>query len=211
MRILFFALFMIAGFVASAQLAYLPDYRTRRDNFNKIQEKDVRSDLAAFTLAGIDESIGKSALASIPVESYDDDSISFSGSHIKVSITAGVFDKSKHKLGYSDNFLVKIDNKPYYGNYGKLPVKTIEKITVVIDKDTVVIPSTAYADLYSPWFTYTDASGKLKTHNDVYLSADGHKIYIYMLNKEALGNYEVTWVIQDKKYLRRVVDSGLLK
>ena len=32
------------------------------------------------------------------------------------------------------------------------------------------------------------------------------KYYIYMLNGEGAGRYEVTWVIQDKHYLRRVVD-----
>ena len=211
MRAIFFICFLATVFVASAQLADLPDYRTKKDNFEKIRDKDIRSDVAIFTLTGIDESVGKSPLASIPVESYDDDSITFSGNKIKVIITSGLFNKSKHKLGYLDDYLVKIDNNVYYGNYGKIPLKTIEKIIVIVDKDTIPIPTTAYSDLYSPWFTYTDASGKRKTHNDVYLSADGRKIYIYMLNKEALGNYEVTWIIQDKKYLRRVVDSGLLK
>ncbi len=50
-----------------------------------------------------------------------------------------------------------------------------------------------------------------KSHNSVLVSADGRKIYIYMLKRESGGSYEVTWVIQDKKYLRRVVDFGFLK
>jgi hypothetical protein len=29
-----------------------------------------------------------------------------------------------------------------------------------------------------------------------------------MLNKDEYGSYEVTWVIQDNKYLRRVIDFG---
>jgi len=32
-----------------------------------------------------------------------------------------------------------------------------------------------------------------------------------MLKREAGGSYEVTWVIQNGKYLRRVVDFGFLK
>jgi hypothetical protein len=32
-----------------------------------------------------------------------------------------------------------------------------------------------------------------------------------MLNDEVKGKYEVTWIIQDKKYLQRVVDTGLMQ
>jgi hypothetical protein len=65
-------------------------------------------------------------------------------------------------------------------------------------------------DLYSPEFTYSDG-GTTKTRCGVYFSKDERTMYIYMLNKEAIGKYEVTWVIQDKKYLFRVVDSGIMR
>jgi hypothetical protein len=29
-----------------------------------------------------------------------------------------------------------------------------------------------------------------------------------MLNSSGKGGYEVTWIIEDKKYLRRVIDYG---
>jgi hypothetical protein len=51
----------------------------------------------------------------------------------------------------------------------------------------------------------------VKSYNKVFVSPDKKKVYIYMLNRDNLGSYEVTWVIQDKKYLRRVVDFGFLK
>jgi hypothetical protein len=89
----------------------------------------------------------------------------------------------------------------------KAPKTTIENVTVVIDQDTVPIPATAFYDLYNPIFT-VDEGGVQKSNNKVYLSADGRKVYVYMLKQEAGGSYEVTWVIQDKKYLRRVVDFG---
>ncbi len=60
-------------------------------------------------------------------------------------------------------------------------------------------------------FTYNDDQGTVRTYNGVYLGGDKRTIYIYMLNRESIGSYEVTWIIQDKKYLRRVVDSGILK
>jgi hypothetical protein len=112
---------------------------------------------------------------------------------------------------YDEKYLVKIDNKPFYGSFGKLPKTTIEKVVVIMNNDTIPVPPTAYADLYNPSFTYRDASGTQRTLNSVYLSNDKRKVYIYMLNKDEAGSYEVTWVIQDKKYLRRVVDYGFLK
>ncbi len=189
-----------------------PDYRSKKDNFLKIREKDIRSDLAVFTFAGIEESIGKLPLKSIPVSNYGANYMKFGGNDLQVTITAGNFDKAKHKLTYYDEkHLVKIDNKPYFGNYGKVPSRFIESVTVIIGRDTVKIPPLAFSDLYNPTFAYMDASGSSKSHNGVFISPDGRRIYIYMLNREAGSSYEVTWVIQDKAYLRRVVDFGLLR
>jgi hypothetical protein len=36
-------------------------------------------------------------------------------------------------------------------------------------------------------------------------------MYVYMLNRDDTGSYEITWVIQDRKYLRRVLDYGFSK
>ena len=90
-----------------------------------------------------------------------------------------------------------------------MPHTTIESITVVVGKDTVAIPSTAYFDLYEPRFSYSE-NGATRTRNGVFLSNDKHTFYIYMFNNENSG-FEYTWVIRDKQYLRRVVDWGFLK
>jgi hypothetical protein len=81
---------------------------------------------------------------------------------------------------------------------------------VILKNDTIEIPKTAYRDLYDPAFTYSH-KGDAKSLNGIFFSADGRKIYIYLLNKEKTGSYEVTWVIQDKKYLRRVIDFDLFE
>ena len=188
----------------------IPDSRSHKDNFKKVMEKEVRADAATFTMTGIDESVGKPTLLSIPVTSFDRNKIHFEGNNITVTITAGNFDASKHKLLYSEKYLIRIDNKAYYGRYTEVPKHNIASVQVMIDKDIIFIPPTAYFDLYNPAFTYTDGD-KLKTFAGVYQSADKRKVYIYMLNRDELGSYEVTWVIQDKKYLRRIVDYGFLK
>jgi hypothetical protein len=164
-------------------------------------------------MAGIDESVGKLPLKTIPISKAGPNFISFEQNNIQVNITGGTFDKTKHKLGYFDTekkHLVKIDNKPYFGDYGSIPKTKIESVTAIIDRDTIVIPPAAFADLYNPIFSFKEG-GVNKSNNKVYLSADGRKIYIYMLKQETGGSYEVTWVIQDRKYLKRVVDFGFLK
>lgn len=186
------------------------DFRNKKDNFLKVTQKDIRSDLASFLMAGIDESISKLPLKSVPVKAYGNDYMTFANDQLQVTIKTGVFDESKHKIMLEEKHVVKIDGKPYYGNYGEMPRTTIESITVLIGKDTVAIPRTAYFDLYEPSFFYQDKDGSSKTRNGVFLSNDGRSIYIYMLNTAYKGN-EYTWVIQDKKFLRRVVDFDVLK
>ena len=213
MRILFFLLLMGCVGTIWAQDPYYPDYRKKNDNYAKVREKDIKDQVATFTVAGIVDRIGKEPLKTvIPPVAYGSNYITFQGNDIKVTITAGPFEPAKHKLTYYDEkYLVKIDNKPYFGNYSKVPERTIASVTVIVNKDTIPIPATAYFDLYNPIFTYRDGSGTVRTHNGVYVSPDGHNIYIYMLNQEIKGNYEVTWVIQDKKYLRRIVDTNLVQ
>jgi hypothetical protein len=209
MRLLLFVLFICLSVYNYAQ-DEMPDYRSKRESFSKMQEKEIRSDLASFTMAGVDESVGKQPLQSIPVTEYGDNFIAFEQGNIKVNITAEPFFASKHKLGYSDKYLVKIDNKPFYGDYGKVPSTAIKNVSVIMDRDTIPIPAAAFADLYNPIFTYNEG-GTEKSYNSVFLSPDKRKVYIYMLKRETGGSYEVTWVIQDKTYLRRVVDYGFLK
>lgn len=190
-----------------------PDYRKKTEGYTRMAEKDLKAEVASFALAAIEDRLNKTPLPAIPPVDYGANFITFEGNNITVTIKAGTFDPSKHKIGtYGEKkHVVRIDGKPFYGNYGTLPNYSIASVTMTIGKDTVLIPAEAYADLYSPQFTYNDEKGAARTYNGVYLSPDKRTIYIYMLNRESIGSYEVTWIIQDKKYLRRVVDSGILK
>ncbi|MEO6328408.1 MAG: hypothetical protein ABIO55_05730 [Ginsengibacter sp.] len=185
------------------------DTRKKNESFAKIIQKDIRADLASFTLAGISESIGKSEIKKIPFTSFGPDSMIFSGDNITARIKTTPFDPAKHKLDYDEKYLIKIDKKPYYGAYGSLPVTYISQVNLIIEKDTVTIPPAAYFDLYNLNLTYIDKDIK-RTANGIYRSKDGRKIYLYLLCRDKTGSYEVTWVIQDKKYLRRVLDYGFM-
>jgi hypothetical protein len=187
----------------------IPDYRSKKDNFLKMQEKDIRADLSQFTFGGISESLIKHKLDALPLIGAKADTIIFSNDTTTVQITTGGFDPSKHKVTwYADKYAVKLDNRAFWGTENTVPKHTIASVVAVIGLDTVVVPHEAYADLYEPNLFYTDANGREKTFCSVYMSVDRRKYYIYMLNGNGTGRYEVTWVIQDKHYLRRVVDWG---
>lgn len=210
MRTLLILLLLSTTNLIRAQDLDFPDYRNKRDNFVKISDKDLRADQASFALAGVDESIGKAQLMTVPIKDYGNNFMTFENENIQVTIRTGVFLPTKHKLMFSEKHLVKIDGKPYYGgNYGEQPHTTIDAVTVIVGKDTVPIPATAFFDLYDPKFSFNQ-SGSTRTRNAVYLSNDKHTFYIYMLNVDN-GGSEFTWVIRDKQYLRRVVDWGFLK
>ena len=133
--------------------------------------------------------------------------ITFSNDTAIIQITIGAFDPTKHKVSwYDDKYAVKLDNKPFWGTPHTVPKHTITSVVAIIGSDTLVVPPAAYFDLYEPHLFYTDAKGSKKTYCNVYRSADSRRYYIYMLNGDGAGRYEVTWVIQDKQYLRRVVD-----
>jgi hypothetical protein len=197
----------------TAQSDDYPDYRSKKDLFTRIQEKDIRSDIASYSMAGIEESVGKLPLNTLPIKSAGNDFIIFGQENVEIKITGSAFDKTKHKLGYFDTekkYLTKIDNKGFFGDYSKMPKTQIADVTIIIARDTIVLPKEAFFDLYNPIFSFKEG-GIQKSSNKVYLSADGKKMYIYMLKQETGGSYEVTWVIQDKKYYKRVVDFGFLK
>lgn len=209
---LLLALTPLASLTTKAQDLDFPDYRNKKDNFSKIRETDIRNDVAGFALAGVDESIGKAQLASLPVKEVGSNFMSFDDGNIQVTIRTGIFFPSKHKMMYIEKHLVRIDNHPYYGGtYGIAPQTTIEAITVVVGKDTVAIPPVAYNDLFDPQFSFSQ-SGSTRSRNGVFLSSDKrtHTFYIYMLNING-GGSEFTWVIRDKQYIRRVVDFGFIK
>ena len=77
-----------------------PDYRSKKETFARIQEKDIRSDVACFAIGGMDESIGKGKLKNIAPTNYGDNFITFTANDLQVTITGGVFDETKQKLTF---------------------------------------------------------------------------------------------------------------
>ncbi len=210
MRIAICVLLVFAGLLCKAQDDDMPDLRSKRDNLTKIPEKDIQADVAIFALAGLDLNMGRPALRSMSISDMSNTFIKFDSGNIHIAVNAIPFNPAKHKLLYSDKYLIRIDNKPYFGSYSKIPKVAIQSVSMVVDNDTVTIPPAAYNDLYEPNFTFNQG-GTRKSYDGVYFSDDKHTIYIYLLCNDLMGGYEVTWVIRDKKYLRRIIDFNVLK
>lgn len=210
MKTFFLLSALLYASLCNAQKNYeYTDTRKKTESFKKMQQRDIRADLASFTMAGIDESVGKESLRKIAFNTFGPDSMKFEGNDVKATVTIAPFDAAKHKMDYDEKYLIKIDRKTYYGGYGSVPKTYIRRLSVFMGNDTIAIPPTAYSDLYNLNLTYND-KGVPRTANGIYFSKDGRKIYLYLLSKDGTGSYEVTWVIEDKKYLRRVLDYGIL-
>lgn len=207
MRLVFCAILVLAGLICKAQ-DDMPDLRSKRENLTKIPEKDIQSDVAIFSLAGLDFGMGRPPLRSMSIAELNNSFVKFDSANIHITVKAVPFTVDKYKMQYSEKYLIRINNKPYFGSYSKVPKMAVSAVNVVIDEDTVAIPATAYNDLFDPNFT---VSGGGKSYDAVYFSDDKHTMYIYLLCNDNMGGYEVTWVIRDKKYVRRIVDFNVIK
>lgn len=185
-----------------------PDYRTKKESFSKLSDKALKADLGSFSIGGIEESLNKKPLKKISPSTYREDFMQFKSAEIEVSVTLEPFKEEGKKFQKMEDHILKINGKPYYGCYWKMPETAIRSVIVKVGKDTIAIPPQAYADLYDMHFSYRDKAGTERTANGVFYSADGNNIYIYLLSRDAKESYEVTWIIQNKQYLRRVMDWG---
>ncbi len=209
-KLLILALPVLFAGRAFAQSDDMPDSRRKTESFERFHNNEIRAELATFTLAGIGEGAPTTPLEKVPFSSLGKDSIVFEGNGIKAEVKIAPFDPAKHKLNYDEKYLVRIDRRPYYGGiYGKVPKTQISNVMLIIRGDTIAIPPTAYNDLFNLNFTYSD-KGVERTTDAVYISNVGQRVYIYLYSRDRNGSYEVTWIIQDRRYQRRILDYDLM-
>ncbi|MEO3406085.1 SH3 domain-containing protein [Mucilaginibacter sp. CAU 1740] len=143
-----------------------------------------------------------SSFASIHHKNISGQQATINNDSVKVTITTTAFKKAQHKLAYQKTatekpWLNKIDSKPFWGTDGEIPKKSISSVLVTVNNVPVVIPQTAFNDLYEPAFRSFD----------VYLGPK-NTIYIQMNNSDGAGAYTVIWIIKNNKYLKRFIDNS---
>ena len=172
-----------------------------------MKDKTIRREVATFTEAGSEEPKSNITLKEIPLTKFGSNYSIFEGDSISITLRKGNFIKANHKIKYIGNYAAKIDDKPIWGTDGELPKTQINSIIVKNGVDTVVIPNSAYMDLFEPSLAWKETN-KTVGGLAVYRSNDRSRFYIAMSNGDGAGFYEATFIIKNKKYFGRVLDTG---
>jgi hypothetical protein len=169
------------------------------DSYTHLADKRIKRELARYTTAGQLTAKDTSVRLKYAKEiSSATDRAMFKRDSIIVVICSGNFVPKNYKLTYTDRFITKINGKFPYGVDGEKPTKIIKNIIVIIAKDTIKVPQSAFADLFEPTLYNTS----------VLISKDRKRIYICMSNSDGAGWYEVTFVIENKRYKQRILDNS---
>jgi hypothetical protein len=188
-----------------------------KESFWKLNDSLIKNEIVYFNLKGAStkkkDTLNKILLNEIPINTCTDSLVHFYKGNIFVHIFNSKFDSTQHHLTYTDNLknlLLLIDNKSFSGTNGSIPQRKVDSIILIMHSHFLVkFPDSAYSGIYEPHLCDFSGDKKVKytsSHYKVFQSPDKRRLYIYMLNGEGAGKYEVTWVIQDGKYYTRVLD-----
>ncbi|CAN5698131.1 hypothetical protein BH10BAC2_BH10BAC2_14740 [soil metagenome] len=214
------ALIFVSAQTSLSQTNAIPDTKGDRESFMQLSDGVIKREIVSFNITGSLDSetsgFAKTQMTEIPLRNCTDSSTTFQkgdiiATDILVSISSTGFDTAGHKLTYADSshqFLLLIDDKPIWGTDGGVPKEKIASVRFIHVKYQLILPHSAIAGLYEPNFCYNQKAREkpAETFCKVFQSADKRRVYIYMLNGDGAGGYEVTWIIEDSKYLKRVVD-----
>lgn len=198
-----------------------------RESFWNLTDTTIRNEIASFNRKG--DSIKQQAavkavkLMEIPLVSCSDTVANFHLKSAYIHLYFSDFDFTDHQLSYYagkglDSILL-IDNQPFWGTNGKLPKRKVSDVFFVLHSHYLVdFPAEAFTGIYEPWpcdWEY-QPTGKyvhrepLATPNLRLLKSEtSHHMYLYMLNGEGENRYEVIWILENERYLTRVVDGGI--
>lgn len=140
------------------------------------------------------------------------------GDKIEIQIEERLFDLSKHKLDLIDTVVyvnnhgqkkvdcikVKniIDGKYSYGIDANMPISEIKSMTVKWNGHKLIIPNTAYSNLYQPHLCLDYLTV------EPYLTIDNKNLYIYIYGSDGAGAYSVKFVFDQQKYLTRIIGTN---
>lgn len=208
MKSLFLAILITASLFSIAQ----DEPGENNEGFDKLPKGTIRKEIACFSSYGESEKNKSVTRGKTYISGYGKNQYTFKRFAISVTIKSQPFDKSKNKIKRnSDGLIITINGKHVFGqDYDREPPTTsIQSVVVTFGADTLHLPKSAYADLFEPTLLHiTDCVDGLCDAPQIYISTDRKRYYIFTTHGDGAGAYEVTWIIQDKKYLRRVVDYG---
>lgn len=141
-----------------------------------------------------------SQFESIPGVNETSNEITFAKDDLRISLKTGKCDLSKRVLtyNYQESNILLIDYERFWGTDGNTPQTEYKEINVSINNQQVIIPPSAYADLFSP---------NLQT-TEVYYNRQEDELYILSLNGDGAGGYRILWRVKKGIYTDRLVARG---
>lgn len=140
-----------------------------------------------------------------------------SGDKVFISIKNSIFVPAKHTIYLSDtvfkfihnekrvDYLIEknlIDGRPAYGNNTNYPQVEIEKIKIRWNDTWLIIPDSAFHNLYETHLCldYLPVES--------YVTNNGKLLYVYIYASDGAGSYAVKLIFNRNKYLTRIVNTN---
>jgi hypothetical protein len=131
----------------------------------------------------------------IKSKNINNDTLNIQNDSLYVKITQGNFNENKNKIAKDRNGnVISINNKYVWGTDGGLPTHYINSITILKNNKNILIPKSAYSDLFEPSFNAVH----------VYL-INNSTFYLFMENSDGAGVYDVVFIFVNGKYYKRFV------
>lgn len=141
------------------------------------------------------------SLPVIPVIKQSTSTITLAKDSIEIMISETAFIKTNHRYKYyseNQNAITLIDGKPYWGTDGGVPSTQYQYIKIKAGLKQLVLPKTAFENLFEPNLHSTGANYEPSTGT----------LYIHSLNSDGAGSYWVIWKIVKGVYMERYIAYG---
>jgi len=194
-----------------------------QQSFSSLTDSVIISEISSFSIIGCTQTKQKKyppiILKEIPLKFCTKNEIYFSSGSTYICLFPSKFESSGHKLlfdGQDGKTLNKIDDRPFWGTTD-IPKRKMDSFSVVLHEHFLIqFPDSAFYGIYEPNFCeFNDSSRRkrdkkryghfISPYYKIYKSKSRH-IYIYMLGGEGINTYEVIWIMENERYLTRIVD-----
>jgi len=183
--------------------------------FSTINNSEIKKEVSCFTISGAIfnkiENISNDLLIEILLSKCNDTIFIFekvNNIYFDKLIDIFVSDLNENdSCLFTNKINKKLDTSTVF------PKKKIKAIYVLHGKIKINIPEDSYNDIFEPTpcvFSLEKkyfSKKKYQSNCKVFQTNDSKRMYIYMINGSEKNKYEVTWIIENNKYLMRIIDS----
>ena len=188
----------------------VPDSKGFYESFFSLGDSTIRAEIGSFSFTGSLVGLsGAVELTEFDVLTQTEYTITLGSNDVMVHIARGPFISSAHSLSYYGpyGYVYKIDGRNFWGYDGSVPQRRVYSVNVYYDEHKVSVPQTAHRDIFEPNFCFRPRLFRPEEcFARAFRSADGRRLYVYMLNSRIPSLYEVCWIFIDGKYTGRIVD-----